>query len=599
MISCTIPQLFFSQAQKRAHCIAYRAKRSGSYVDFSWERSAKEVRSLALGLLDLGLQPEDRWAIISENRPEWIFWDLAIMSCRALSVPIYTSDTAAEIAKILKDCEAVGILASTPEQLDKVLELPQSVPSLRHLFVLDPPESLPEGVRAYPAWLNQPRTTPEERLNQLISGASNEETATLIYTSGTTGKRKGVMLSHKNFLSNAEACAQILPISDADVTLSMLPLSHVFERMADYYLPLYLGCTIGFAESLDTVGENMLEVRPTVVLSVPRFFEKLQARIEAAIEEAAPLRRRLFLWAKGVGWKMAQVQLARKIPNLKLRLIYAIAEVLVFRKLKARLGGRLHFFVSGGAPLPAAVARFFASAGVVILEGYGLTETSPVIAVNRMDKRKLETVGPLLPGVEVRISEEGEILTRGPHVMQGYFRNQEKTEAAIVDGWFHTGDIGLMDEDGFLVITDRKKDLIVTSGGKNVAPQKIEALLKESPFVAEAMVYGDWNNFLVALLVPDWTRLESYALQNNISTEDRAALVRDDRIRQLIYKHLEALAPGLSSYEQVKEFEFLDHDWGREFGELTPTLKLKRQVIAEKYADLIKSAYERARKNRQ
>ncbi|MEK7283725.1 MAG: AMP-binding protein, partial [Acidobacteriota bacterium] len=400
----------------------------------------------------------------------------------------------------------------------------------------------------------------------------------------------GVMLTHLNFASNVNATLQVIPFMESDVTLSFLPLTHVFERMVEFAY-LAAGATIAFAESIEAVPQNILEIRPTVAAGVPRLFEKVNARIMDTVRASPLVRRLIFGLALKVGRSQARALLAGRGAPLPVRLLHPVTDHLVFSKVREKLGGRLRFFISGAAPLSVEIAEFFCAAGIRILEGYGLTETSPVIAVNTLAETRLGTVGPVVPGVEVKIAGDGEILVRGPNVMKGYFRNEEATREAIQDGWFHTGDIGLLDEGGFLKITDRKKEVLKTSGGKMVAPQPIENLLKTDRFISQAVLIGERRNFISALIVPDPALLESYARRKEISYKSVEELTRNPRVLDLFRRRVEAKMAGLPPFQTVKKFRLLPRELTQEAGELTPTLKLKRRVIEQKFAALIESMH--------
>jgi len=562
----TLPQMFAAQAGRLGHRPAFKAKQAGLYQEISWSDAQEQIEEITLGLIDLGIQPGDRAAILSENRPEWAVADLSILSAGAATVPIYATLTPQEIEHILRDSGAKLLFVSTPELMGKVVHLQKELDLKVVLF--DAPYRV-SGPRVW--WLGEllglGKTASREQrraLAQRIEQGKPEDLASIIYTSGTTGAPKGVMLTHANFLSNCRAVRQVLPIGEEDTLLSFLPLSHVFERMAGYYFVISVGGTIAYAENLEAVPKNLLEVRPTVVTGVPRFYEKMHERIQAAVRSASPLRRAIFHWAIRVG----------KGKSLQHRL----ADRLVFSKLRDRLGGRIRFCVSGGAPLSKSIAEFFYAAGILILEGYGLTETSPVITCNRLDHFRLGTVGLPLPGVEVRIAEDGEILTRGPHVMRGYFQNPAAT-AEVIDaqGWFHTGDVGVLDPDGFLTITDRKKDLLKTSGGKMVAPQNLEAALKADAAIADCVVIGDRRKYLTALIVPNPEKVLG------LSQTQAAAF---------IWERVEQVNQALAHFEQIKKITLLPEPFTLGSGELTPTLKVKRRVISEKYAAQIESMYQ-------
>jgi long-chain acyl-CoA synthetase len=571
-----------------------RYKAGGVWRDISTEEFAATVRSLALGLQSIGVRKGDRVAILSENRPEWTTFDHAILNLGAVTVPIYSTLLTDQIRFILDNSQSKALIVSTASQMEKVLPILPALPGLQTTVVLDAPASgLP--ARAVP-WTDLLRAgeaahrTDPARFAQARSQVTPDDLASILYTSGTTGDPKGVMLTHGNFASNVDATLQIIPFSEKDVTLSFLPLTHVFERMVEFAY-LAAGATIVYAESIDAVAQNLLEIHPTVMAAVPRVFEKVHARILATVAAGSPVKRLIFGLALRVGRANARAMLAGRKAPLFVRLLHPPTDRLVFSQVREKLGGRLRFLISGSAPLSTEIAEFFHAAGIRILEGYGLTETSPVVAVNTLEKTRIGTVGPIVPGIEVRIAPDGEILVRGPNVMKGYYRNDEATREAIKDGWFHTGDIGLIDADGFLKITDRKKEVLKTSGGKMVAPQPIENLLKTDQFIAQAVLIGDRRRFISALIVPDHAWIESYAKRKEIPYTTVEELVRNPRIIDLIRRRIEAKMAGLPSYETVKKFFLLPRELTQESGDLTPTLKVKRRVVEKKYADQIESMY--------
>ncbi|PIQ82718.1 MAG: hypothetical protein COV76_02240, partial [Candidatus Omnitrophica bacterium CG11_big_fil_rev_8_21_14_0_20_64_10] len=577
----TIPQLFLDQARRFGDRPFLWAKRGGRYRPISWGALAGQVEETALGLLDLGIKLGDRAAIFSENRPEWAVADLAILSAGGVTVPIYTSLTTPEIEHLLTDSGARILFVSDTEKLARLFPLQEKL-DLK-IILMDAPVRV-AGPRIW--WIGElgglGRTGGPELKSQLvgrIQAGRGESLCSLIYTSGTTGNPKGVMLTHDNFLSNCEATVSAVPVGPDDLLLSFLPLSHVFERMAGYYYALRQGAQIAYAESMEKVAENLLETRPTLLTGVPRFFEKIHERIEQTVAEASPLKQRLFRWALGVGERRSRrLQKGQPVPT-GLMLVHRVADRLVLGKLRARMGGRLRFCISGGAPLAKPLAEFFHAAGILLLEGYGLTETSPVITANRPQRFRFGSVGLPLSGVEVRIAEDGEILTRGPHVMSGYFHNPEATAEVIDrDGWFHTGDIGRIDSDGFLFITDRKKDLIKTSGGKMAAPQNLENGLKQDPWVADCVVIGDRRKFLSVLIVPEFDRVERFARLKRLAYANRETLLRLPEIRTLYEERLERFNRELASFEQLKRFLLLEEPFSSQEGILTPTLKIKRRA---------------------
>jgi long-chain acyl-CoA synthetase len=595
LTTLTIPELFARQAAAEGDCPLFLVKREGAYHPITWRQAESDVLALSAFLLTQEVAPGDRVILFSHNRPEWGIADLAILSIGAWTVPLYPKLPETDVLTICQDCQPVVAIAASADQAAILLKIRASVPSLRLVVILDPADHQDPSLMSWATAMSQGREAAPaltERLEKRRAQIAPSDTATLLYTSGTTGEPKGVMLSHRNLLSNVAGSLEVIPIGHDDVHLSFLPLSHVFERMAGWYLMLVVGARVAYAESLDTVPQNMLEVRPTIMLAVPRFFEKLKARIEDALDETRGLKGAIASWALGVGKRHAARRLAGEPIPVWLALQRAAADRLLFRKMAARLGGRLRFVVSGSAPLSQEIGEFFFSLGIVILEGYGLTETSPVITANRLPVPRFGSVGQAIPGVEVRIAEDGEILTRGPHVMQGYYRKPEATSAAIVEGWFQTGDIGHLDQQGCLVITDRKKDLIKTAGGKFVAPQKLEQLFTGDPYIAQAFVYGDRRPYCVALLVPRQDALARHAKTQGIPVNSLAALARDPRVITFFWDRVQALQQPLASFEQVKRIALLEQEFSESAGELTPTLKVKRRVVAERYGEVLERLYQ-------
>jgi long-chain acyl-CoA synthetase len=590
----TLNQLFFDAVETYRKPDALQVKRNGRYEPISHDELVQRVRRTALGLEQLGIRAGDRVALLSENRPEWAITDLACLTCGATDVPIYPSLPSDQIAYILRDSGAVAIFVSDESQAAKIRAIRGACPTLRHLITFAPSGDGADMTLERIEASGEAVDTDERRraYRDRANAVRPDDLATIIYTSGTTGEPKGVMLTHDNIFSNVMAARVAVPFAGADTYLSFLPLCHIFERMAGHYLMLATGSSIAYAESFDTVPLNLTEVRPTLVLSVPRLYEKMYARVLENALSGGAVKKRIFFWARGVAEKWANVRLVGGTPRGFLALQYRLAQKLVFSKLQARTGGRLRYFVSGGAPLAPEINKFFYAAGLVILEGYGLTETSPVIAVNTPGEFRIGTVGKPLAGVEVSIASDGEILTRGPHVMKGYYNKAAATAEAIdAGGWFHTGDIGEL-RDGFLAITDRKKDIIVTAGGKNIAPQPIESKVKTNKYVAEAVMIGDKRKFPVMLVVPNWDSLEKWAKIKNIPWTDRAQLVAMPTVRAKIEKEVMKEVEGLARFEMPKKVGLLEHDFSIERGELTPTQKVKRRVIEKAYKDVIDALYE-------
>jgi long-chain acyl-CoA synthetase len=573
--------------------VALRAKRGGRWVDIGYREMAEQVQDLSIGLQELGVRPGDRVAILSENRPEWAIADYACLAARCTDVPIYPTLPSRQAQYILRDSGSVAILVSSAAQLDKVMAIRGQLPALAHVIVLDEDAS-GSGVLRFGDVLRRGRAAragyPDWRRTALE--AKPDDLATLIYTSGTTGDPKGVMLSHGNIASNVTTSVELFSFTAEDECLSFLPLSHIFERMFGHYCMFHAGVVINYAESVDTVPADMLEIRPHLMASVPRLYEKIYGRVLDNVRSASGFRKRLFAWSRDVGERWAEATIERRPVPPILKLQRAVADRLVFAKLRARTGGRIRFFISGGAPLSPDIARFFYAAGLPILEGYGLTETSPVMAVNTFQHHRLGTVGRAIPGVEIRIAPDGEIVTRGPNVMCGYFNKPEATAEAIdADGWFHTGDIGVIDADGFLSITDRKKDLIVTAGGKNIAPQPIEILAKSSKFVASAVMVGDRRPFPIMLVVPNPTQVKGWAGYKGLPDGDLEQLLAHPDVRQKIEREVRMTLRDLAQYEMPKKLLILAEDFTVEAGELTPTLKVRRRIVEERHRIAIEALY--------
>jgi long-chain acyl-CoA synthetase len=570
-------------------------KKDGAWRAISSEELRAAVEETSMGLRALGVGKGDKVAILSENRPEWAIADLATLCAGAADATIYATLTAPQVQYILADSEAKAVFVSNAAQAAKVAEVRAQLPDLQHVVRFDQaPAAGTTSLDELRAKGREALQADRDAVRHRAAEVARDDIATLIYTSGTTGDPKGVMLSHGNLLHNVLAAAKVFPMVNQEWTcLSFLPLCHSFERTAGHNFALYAGETIAYAESVERVPENMLEVRPDIMCSVPRLYEKMYARVNEKVASDPPLRQKIFRWAIGVGREIFAHTVARTAPGPLLKLKFALADRLVFSKIKARTGGRLQIFISGGAPLAREIAEFFGAAGMLICEGYGLSETSPVITCNYPGRVKPGTVGLPLEHVEVKIAEDGEILTRGPHVMRGYFKKPEATAEAIdKDGWFHTGDIGRVDEDGCLVITDRKKDIIVTSGGKNIAPQPIENRLKANKLFAEVVMIGNKRNFAAALVVPAFEALEAWAKQQGLTVGGREELVR----RPEVLAHYQGLVNGmtadLAQFEKIKKIALVAREFTQESGELTPTLKVKRRVVEERYKPMIDAMYE-------
>jgi len=567
----------------------------GRWESLSSERARTDVESLALGLAGLGVRRGDKVALLSENRYEWAITDLATLGQGAVTVPIYPTLTAPQCQYILENSEAQVCVVSTPAQMEKVLAVAASLPKLTTIVVMDPPPVARDPrVRPWTTVLadgERRRTADPNGFRVLADATRPNDLATIIYTSGTTGEPKGAMLTHDNIASNVLACLEVVELKPTDSCLSFLPLCHIFERMAGLYAMLAAGCTIAYARSVDTVAVDAQEVRPTILCGVPRFFEKVYARVMENAGQQPALRRAIFHWGLGVGQQMARLRFQGKTAGLGLGFVATIADRLVGHKVRERVGGRIRYCISGGAPLGPKILEFFFAIGIPILEGYGLTETSPVICLTQPGRERPGAVGPPIPGTEIRFGPEGELLVKGPGVMQGYFRNDEATRAALRDGWFHTGDVGHLDDEGFLRITDRLKDLLVTAGGKKVAPQPLEAKLKTSRWVSEAVMLGDQRPYCVALLVPNFANLEAEAKAKGWPAGSRRELLASPGVRSLYQGVIDELNAGLAPFETIKRFELLDRDLSAEAGELTPTLKVRRKIVSQTFAGLIEGMY--------
>lgn len=572
-----------------------KRKSGEEWLDISVPDFETTVREISCGLRALGMKAGDRVAILSQNRPEWTQSDFAILAAGGVSVPVYPTLLAHQIEYILRDCGAVVVMLSDDEQLDKIDEIRSRLPSLMQVVRYD--EGRASGDLLSLGALRergreQYASEGEAVFERLLAQPGPDDLATLVYTSGTTGTPKGAMLTHGNIASNVTATLEVANLRYGEVALSILPLSHILERTADFAY-LAAGCTVAHAEAVTKVGDNLREVQPDIFAAVPRLFEKMRTTILENVAAYPAIRQKIFHWALGVAEQRLPYRLSRGPMPPLLSLRSQVADRLVFSKIHDRLGGRVRFVLSGGAPLSAELAAFFIGAGIEICEGYGLTETSPVISLNTLDHRKLGSVGRPIPGVEVRIAEDGEILSRGPHIMRGYWNNEEATRAAIdPEGWFHTGDIGRIDEDGFVFITDRKKDIIVNSYGKNIAPQPLENALKTSPYIGTAVLIGDRRKYLVALIVPNFERLERELRDRGISFPSPIEMVEDPAVREIFQKEIDRFNEDTDRSEQVRRFTLLPRDFTVEAGEITPSMKVRRREVEEKYRELIDHMYE-------
>ena len=594
----TLIRIFLEAVATHRRPDQFMRRTEAGWEAIAGERALADVESLALALRALGVERGDRVALLSENRYEWAVTDLAVLGLGAVTVPIYPTLTAPQIRGLLENCEAKLFVVSTAAQLEKAGTAIAGLALAPPLVAMDPPAEGPAGDHAFAALIERGaalRTADPGAFTAAAAAVRPDDLATIIYTSGTTGEPKGAMLTHGNIASNVAASLEVLHYQAADLHLSFLPLCHIFERMAGFYSILACGAGIAYARNIESVAADAVDVRPTIMTAVPRFFEKVHARVMANAAARAPLARAIFGWGLAQGLARARAHYARRPLAPLTALMLPLADRLVMAKVRARMGGRLRFCVSGSAPLSPVVMEFFYAIGIPIIEGYGLTETSPVICVTPFGREKPGTVGPPIPGVEVKIGEQGEILTRGPHVMKGYYRNEAATREALRDGWFHTGDVGHLDGDGYLVITDRIKDLLVLAGGKKVAPQPLEGRLKTSPWIAEVVMIGDRRPYVTCLIVPDFVALEAEAKARGWTAPDRRRVLDHPDVRALYQAELDRLNADLAPFEQIKRFVLLDRDLSQEAGELTPTLKVKRKVVMEHFAPAIEQLYARQR----
>lgn len=575
-------------------------KHDGAWHTISSDEMIARMRRIALGLYALGVRQGDRVAILSESRPEWVLADGGCLFAGACDVPIYPTLMPPQVRYILRDSGARVLFVSTPAKLAEIETALGDCEALEHVVLFEADAGKPNYLslddleaRGQDLAAQQPDLS-----NDLARASGSEDLATIIYTSGTTGEPKGVMLTHGNMVSNLIDSSENFEFGKDDVSLSVLPLSHVFERQA-MYMYLHHGMSVYFGESLEQIGPNMREVHPTVFVGVPRIFEKIYARIKDKTAASGKVNNALLSWAVEAGKAKAKLVSHRQRVPLLLSLKNKLASVLIFARWRTGMGGRIRIFVSGGAALSEEIGYIFSGAGLPIVQGYGLTETAPVITASTLEDNRIGTVGKPIRNVEVRLAPDGEIETRGPNVMRGYWNKPEQTRAVFTDdGWFRTGDIGTIDSEGFLTITDRKKELLKTSGGKYIAPQPIEQLIKASRFVNQVVLIGNERKFPAALIVPDWERLESYARLKGLEATTHEELCRHPRIIDLFERQIASVTPDLAQYERVKRIALLPHELTIESGELTPTLKVKRRVIDEKYRDVIDRLYAEAENTR-
>jgi len=591
MQSGSLYRLIEEAASGHASQPAFRHKQDGRWVELTWAEALDAIRGVARSLIAIGVRRGDRVCILGRTRLEWVLCDFATVSCGGVTVGIYPSNLAADCAYIVNHADAEVVIVENAEQLEKIRQVRRDLPRLRHVVIVDGPADPAAGVLDWGAFLRLGATTPEAERVRRGAELGPDDLASLVYTSGTTGVPKGAMITHGNLVFASWSAGQSLDFSAHFETLLFLPLAHVFARLM-IYCCVRAALTTTFAEDVSTVAGDLQAVRPHFIASVPRVYEKIYDRVLTSASRASASRRWLFHWAVGVGREASACRQAKRPLPLSLRLRQAVAQRLVLRKVQAAFGGRLVWAVSGAAPLNKAIAEFFDACGVVILEGIGMTENSSFSHVNRYDNNRFGTVGQLGPGIEQRIAEDGELLTRGPNTMRGYYKDEAATREAIdPDGWLHTGDVAQVDPDGFVRITDRKKDLIITAGGKNVAPQRIERVLRTSPYISQAVAYGDRRKFITALVTLDPEHIRTWARGNGLAAASPEQLATDPRVRELVAREIEERNRELASFETVKRFHILPQDLSIEAGELTPTLKIRRRAVYEKYRTELDALY--------
>jgi long-chain acyl-CoA synthetase len=592
MANVTLASMFWNRVERDGDRPAQQSKEAAAWKTRSWREVGEIVRELATGLLALGRRKDEAVGILCASRAEWVQADFAIFSVGCRTIPIYPTYPPDLIQYIVNDAGVRTLFVEDATQLAKVLEVQGKMDGLEQIVVIQGHAGDP--IMSWDGLRRLGRDNVERLKSDLarrVAEIRAEDIATIVYTSGTTGPPKGVVQTHGNHMATLDSASKMAGIQDRDTHLLFLPLAHSFARL-ESFIGVHRGLTTAFAESIDKLRENLPEVKPHFICSVPRVFEKVYAGVIAKAEAGSPIKRKIFRWAVGVGREVSKLQQARKVVPPGLAFKHRLAHKLVFSKLHEALGGRLRFAVSGGAPLSKEIAEFFHAAGILILEGYGLTETCPSLTFNRLDNFRFGSVGQAQPGIEIKIAPDGEILGRGANIAKGYYKKPEATaEVFLPDGWFATGDIGRLDGDGFLYITDRKKDLIVTAGGMNIAPQNIENLLKGDPFISQAMVHGDKRPYPVALITLNPEELTKFATAAGILDREPASLAKNPKVVERVNRIVEERNDDLQSYAKIKKFSILPADFTVENGLLTPTLKVKRKIITEKYRETLDSLY--------
>ncbi len=585
-------QDFLKTSRRLKNRPCFQHKKNGKWSTVTWLDAEEAIKKIALGLQVLGVKKGDMVALFASTRMEWTLCDLAILSLGAVTVPIYHSNTSDQAAYIIQNSGSRFVFVENKNLHQKIQSEIPNLPQLEKIILMSgsvDPDEITFSLEQLQKLGSQGH---EEDWKKGIENIAPTQIATLVYTSGTTGPPKGAVLTHGNFLSELDACLQLFEITDHEISIVFLPLAHIFARVMQFF-HLRVGFTQAYAESIDKLVDNIGEIKPHFFVAVPRIFEKVHERVLQQVEAGSPLKKAIFTWATAVGREISLKKQNKKWIGPVLQAQGLLASQLVFGKLRKRLGGRVRYTVSGGAPLAKDIAEFFHAAGIMIMEGYGLTETTAAINCNTLYDYKFGTVGQKIKSVEEKIAPDGEIMVRGPVVFQGYYKDAEATKQVLSeDKWFKTGDIGEFDEEGFLKITDRKKDIIVTAGGKNIAPQNIESILKQVPFISQAVVLGDRRKYLTSLITLSRESVEDYARKASIHFGDYKELTHHPKIYELIKKAIEEKNKTLASYESIKRFAILENDFSQETGELTPTLKVKRKFVGEKYRDVIDQLYQ-------
>ena len=595
----TINQVFKDRVQKYGSRIALEKKLNGKWESVSWEDYYTRAAYVGLALKDMGLQKGDRVSLLSENRLEWLYADMGVLGVGGCIVPIYPTLIDEEVEYIVSHSDSKFLIVENNAQLQKGLYTAKRYTGLQKIIVIDSTNKTANPmIMGYNELLDKGKALynkDAEAFPSLANAIAQDDLATIVYTSGTTGVPKGAMITHKNIMAVIKALDSIEPhyAYDSDQTVPFLPLSHVFERVAGHFYGMYVGITASYAESLDTLIQDIQEKRPTVVLAVPRVLEKVYQQIISQVQDQTPFKQKVFYWGQKVGSKISELREQKKNPGFNLSLKYKIAYAIIFKKLQNALGGRVRWMTASGAPTAREIILFFNSAGIMVIEGYGMTECCAPATMSNIADYRIGTVGRPLPGVDITIADDGEILIKGDNVFKGYWKMPEETKDSFTqDGYFMSGDIGLFDEAGFLMITDRKKDLIITSGGKNVAPQKIENLIKSDPLFLEAIVIGDKRKYLTVLVNISQEQAERIAKEKGINVNSLHDLFNNPRFQTIVEEHIEKCNQKLARYETVKKVGIIKNEFSKETGELTATLKVKRKAVQQKYQPIIDSLYE-------